>query len=262
VHTITSADGTRIAVWSSGQGPPLLLVHGATADHTTTWRLVRSSLEQHFTIHAMDRRGRGGSGDAEEYDLRREAEDVAAVVDSIGEPVRVLGHSYGALCALEAALLTTNVHRLVLYEGVPLRGADGYPPGLIDRLDELLDAGDLDGVLTTMYRDLVGLPSAELELLRSQSDAWAIRLRNAPTLPREARTEQRYQFVAERFGSLATPTLLLVGGESPAREHENARAVARALSDAHVAVLPGQQHVAMYTAPDLFVNEVLRFLAD
>jgi pimeloyl-ACP methyl ester carboxylesterase len=261
VQTITSADGTRIAVWSSGQGPPLLLIHGATADHTTTWRLVRSSLEEHFTVHAVDRRGRGGSGDAEEYDLRREAEDVAAVVDSIGERVRVLGHSYGALCALEAALLTPNVHQLVLYEGVPLRGADAYPPGLIDRLDELLDAGDLDGVLTTMYRDLVGLPPAELELLRSQSDAWEVRLRNAPTLPREARTEQRYQFVAERFRSLETPTLLLVGGESPAREHENARTVALALSDARVALLPGQQHVAMYTAPDLFVNEVLHFLA-
>jgi pimeloyl-ACP methyl ester carboxylesterase len=262
VNTITSADGTRIAFWSSGQGPPLLLVHGATADHTTTWRFVRSSLEQHFTVHAMDRRGRGGSGDAEEYDLRREAEDVAAVVNSIGGPVRVLGHSYGALCAIEAALLSTNVHQLVLYEGVPLRGADAYPAGLLDRFDALLDAGDLDGVLTTMYRDLVGLPPPELELLRSQTDAWAVRLRNAPTLPREARAEQRYRFVSERFQSLYTPTLLLVGGESPEREHDNARAVALALSDARVVVLPGQQHVAMFTAPDLFVNEVLHFFTE
>jgi pimeloyl-ACP methyl ester carboxylesterase len=262
MKTITSADGTRIAFWSWGEGPPLLLIHGATADHTTTWRLVRSSLEQHFTVHAMDRRGRGGSGDAEEYDLRREAEDVAAVVDSIGEPVRVLGHSYGALCAIEAALLTANVHRLMLYEGVPVRGADAYPPGLIDQLDALLQAGDLDGVLTTMYRDLVGLPPQELDLLRSQTDAWAVRLRNAPTLPREARTEQGYQFVPDRFKSLDAPTLLLVGGESPAREHDNARAVALALPDARVVVLPGQQHVAMYTAPDLFVNEVLDFFTE
>jgi len=97
VQRITSRDGTPIAAWRSGQGPALLLVHGTVADHSTTWRLARHELEQRFTIYAMDRRGRGGSGDAPDYALQREAEDVAAVVDSIGEPVNLLGHSYGAL---------------------------------------------------------------------------------------------------------------------------------------------------------------------
>jgi len=38
------------------------------------------------------------------------------VVDRIGQPVHTLGHSYGALCALEAARLTPNLAKLVLYE--------------------------------------------------------------------------------------------------------------------------------------------------
>jgi hypothetical protein len=76
LNTVTSPDGTRIAFWRSGQGPPLLLVHGATADHTTTWRLVLPELERRFTVYAMDRRGRGGSGDGTAYELRLEAEDV------------------------------------------------------------------------------------------------------------------------------------------------------------------------------------------
>ena len=79
--TATSRDGTRIAFWRSGGGPPLLLVHGVIADHTTTWRYVLPSLEQRFSVYAMDRRGRGGSGDAERYALAREAEDVAAAAD-------------------------------------------------------------------------------------------------------------------------------------------------------------------------------------
>lgn len=262
MHTVTSADGTRIAFWTSGRGPPLLLIHGTTADHSTTWRLVLQSLERRFTVHAMDRRGRGGSGDAVAYDLQREAEDIVAVMEAIGGSVRMLGHSYGALCALEAARLTTKLHRLALYEGVPLRGADGYPLGLIDRFDDVLAAGDLDGVLTMMYRDLVGLPPAELELMRSQTDAWAVRLRNAHTLPREVRSEEAYRFVAERFSSLDAPVLLLVGGESSVRELENARTVAASLADARVVVLPGQQHVAMHTAPELFVSEVVRFFEE
>lgn len=260
MHTVTSGDGTRIAFWRSGQGPPLLLVHGATADHTTTWRFVLTELERRFTVYAMDRRGRGGSGDATVHDLRREAGDVAAVVDAIGEPVSLLAHSYGALCAIEAALLTPNLRRLILYEGVPLRGADSFPSSAIDRLDAMLAAGDMEGMLTTLFRDLVEMPSEELELLRSQHDAWAARLANARALPREARIEAEYTFSPGRFAGMHTPTLLLVGGDSPPREMVNARGVAEALPDARVSVLPGQQHAAMYAAPEAFLTEVVRFL--
>lgn len=259
MQTVTSRDGTRIAVWRSGQGPPLLLVHGATADHGTTWRFVTGELARRFTVYAMDRRGRGGSADAAEHDLAREAEDVAAVVTSIGAPVSVLGHSYGGLCALEAALLA-DLRGLILYEGVPLRGADLYDPGVVDRLEALLREADVEGLLVALYREVVHMPPAELELLRSEREAWARRLANAPTVPRELRAEQGYGFVPERFREMRVPTLLLVGGDSPPRELQNARGVASALADARVVVLPGQQHLAMYTAPELFVDEIVRFL--
>ncbi len=93
---VMSKDGTVIGFVHSGEGPPLLLVHGATAD-STRWASITPRFEGHFTVYAMDRRGRGRSGDAGDYNLMREAEDIAAVVDSIGEPVSVLGHSYGGL---------------------------------------------------------------------------------------------------------------------------------------------------------------------
>ena len=59
---------------------------------------------------------------------------------------------------------------------------------------------------------------------------------------------------------MRTPTLLLVGGDSSPREMQNANGVAEALPNAEAVVLPGQQHVAMHTAPGLFVREVVRFL--
>lgn len=260
MQTVISKDGTRIAFWRSGGGPPLVLVHGTTADHTTTWRFVLPELERRFTVYAMDRRGRGESGDSPAYELQREAEDVAAVVDSIGEPMNLLGHSYGALCAIESALLSRNLHRLILYEGVPLRGADLYRPGTTEHLQAMLEAGDVEGMLVAMFREVVEMPPEEIELLRSQRDAWAVRLGNAPTVPRELKVEQRYIFEPERFGTMQTPTLLLVGGDSPARELENAESVAAALPDARVVLLPGQQHAAMYTAPEDFVHEVVQFL--
>src|SRR5579862_1852602 len=77
----------------------------------------------------------GASGVGAPYAIEREFEDVAAVVDGIGGPVDVLGHSYGALCALEAARLTRHIRRLVLYEPPISAGEPVYPAGMVERLE-------------------------------------------------------------------------------------------------------------------------------
>jgi pimeloyl-ACP methyl ester carboxylesterase len=152
MDTITSKDGTPIAYRRSGKGPAFVLVHGTAADHGR-WRPVLPALEERFTVYAVDRRGRGGSGDAEGYAIEREFEDVAAVVDSIGKPANLLGHSYGTLCALEAALHTRSVRKLVLYDpGIEVAGQEIYPHEVIERLEALLGAGDRDGVVFAFSR--------------------------------------------------------------------------------------------------------------
>jgi pimeloyl-ACP methyl ester carboxylesterase len=114
-YEVLSRDGTPIAVWRSGEGPPLILIHGTAADHNR-WAPVLPALEERFAVFAVDRRGRGRSGDTTDYALEREYGDVVAVVEWAGEGVTVLGHSYGGICALEAALLTDGIRKLVLYE--------------------------------------------------------------------------------------------------------------------------------------------------
>jgi len=59
---------------------------------------------------------------------------------------------------------------------------------------------------------------------------------------------------------MRVPTLLLLGGDSPARFKDAVEAVRAALPDARLAVMAGQQHTAMNTAPDLFLREILGFL--
>lgn len=119
---VTSQDGTEIACYTSGEGPSLILVHGSVGDHTR-WGALLPHLEHQFTVHAIDRRGRGSSGDQPEYALEREYEDVASVVDKIaedaGSPVAVYGNSFGGICAFGGAALTSNISKLVLYEGWP-----------------------------------------------------------------------------------------------------------------------------------------------
>src|SRR6185295_12093041 len=65
--------------------------------------------------HVMDRRGRGMSGDAGNYSIARELEDIEAVLAAAGSGACLVGHSYGALCSLLTAS-RTPVSRLALYE--------------------------------------------------------------------------------------------------------------------------------------------------
>lgn len=258
METVTSHDGTAIAVEAHGSGPPLLLVHGTTADHTR-WAEISPRFQEHFTVVAMDRRGRGGSGDGPDYHILREAEDVAAVVDALGEPTRVLAHSYGAMCTLEASRLTNGISKMVLYEPPLPTGAQMYPPGLPERMEALIAAGDNEAALRLFLRELVGMPGDELDAYRQQP-AWPGRVARVPTIPRELGFARDYSFDAEGFAEMTVPTLLLLGGDSPPLFRNADRALQGVLPNLTVRVMPGQRHIAMDLDPDMFTAEVLAFL--
>jgi pimeloyl-ACP methyl ester carboxylesterase len=261
---VESRDGTEIAVWTSGHGPPLVLVHGAVADHAR-WRPLLPHLEPHVTVHAMDRRGRGASGDAPGYAIEREFEDVAAVVDAVvdasGSVTDLYGHSFGGLCAFGGATLTAGIGRLVLYEGWPPADARAreLPPGLGARLDALLAEGDRDAVVETMFRELVLMPEAEIAALRAQP-AWPARVAAAPTIVRELRAIPQVPFDPGQAARIAVPTLLLTGSDSDDPFAADLGTVAAALPDARVEVLDGQRHVGDILAPELFARRLLAFL--
>jgi pimeloyl-ACP methyl ester carboxylesterase len=79
MEKITSHDGIQIAYQRSGTGPPLILVHG-TGGSATRWAPVAPTLAEHFSVYAVDRRGRGESGDSASYAVEREYEDIAALL--------------------------------------------------------------------------------------------------------------------------------------------------------------------------------------
>lgn len=259
IASFSSPDGTRLGCHVIGRGAPLVLVHGTTADHTR-WTPLLSSLEQRFTVYAVDRRGRGASGDAAAYDFEREVEDVTAIVESIGGPVDLLGHSFGALVSLEAAARTSQLRHLILYEPPIPTGTPLVAPELIARLDGLVAAGASEAAVETFLSEGPRLPARDLAVMKSLP-AWAARVAAAHTIPRELRASTQYRFEASRFAALRVPTLLLLGGASPPPFRAALELVRGAIPHAELAVLPNQQHAAMDTAPDMFLREVLRFLA-
>jgi pimeloyl-ACP methyl ester carboxylesterase len=258
MDAVVSSDGVRLAGRRSGSGPGLVLVHG-TGSMQSRWASVLPYLETHFSVTTFDRRGRGGSGDADDYDIKREFEDVAAVVESLDTPTMLLGHSYGALLALEAALLTRRLFGLVLYE--PVIADDGpspFPEEMMARLEESIRAGEGGAAVVMFMREFVGLSAEQLAAMRSSPD-WPVRVAAAHTLAREQRAEERYRFQPERFADLRIPVLLLLGSDSPGYFRTALERLGTALPNSRLVVMPGQQHIAMITAPELFARVIVDF---
>lgn len=263
IETATSADGVEIAFERTGNGPPLVLVYG-NGDVHRFWEEggIRSAFADHYTVYAVERRGRGESGDAAEYELEREAEDVVAVVEAIDERVTLLGHSGGALYSLEAALRTDNLRNLILYEP-PIQAGDNELDiaGEISEMTTLVERGENEQALVLFERDIAGLPPDELDGLRA-TPIWQKMVDAAHTLPRELQAISEYEFEPARFANVTTPTLVLSGGESPSLYKDATEAVHEALPNSRIATFEGERHMAMHTAPDRFIDEVVTFIRE
>jgi pimeloyl-ACP methyl ester carboxylesterase len=253
---VTSPDGVRIACEVSGDGPPVVLIHGAGSARWS-FDAVRPYLERSFTVVAIDRRGRGDSTDGESYSLEREFEDVAAVVRDLGRGTVLAGHSYGGLVATGAALLLEDLPRLVLYE--PPMGGVLAGSATIERWERLIAENDRDLLVREFLREIGGYDDEAIDELES-SPVWEARKRVTPTLPRELRAELAHRLDA--LARITAPTLLLVGSERTEWAIRSTGAYEELLPSAARVVLEGHGHGANVSAPGLLAAELRRFLLD
>jgi pimeloyl-ACP methyl ester carboxylesterase len=237
---------------STGSGQPLVLVHGTACD-ADNFRLLEPILARRFTVVTVNRRGRLGSPDAGDYSLEAEFEDVAAVVESLGEPVILFGHSFGANVALGAALRSSTVAKLILYEP----GHEGdVTRELRTELERVLERGDDAAAMKLALREFTEFPEEWLDDLL-QTPPWQERLAYAHTILRELRAYEQHDF--GDLARLTIPTLLLAGSESPVTDLDHAQFLAAELPNARVSVLEGEGHVAAVTAPSLLAERIIAF---
>lgn len=151
------------------------------------------------------------------------------------------------------------MRRLILYE--PPLPTESYPDTseIMSRMQALIGRGERETALEIFFREVVKMPEHELKVYRTLP-VWQVRIGLVSTVSREDAAEQSYRFNPKRFADFRVPTLLMLGGDSPPAFREVIEVLNAALPNSRVAILPGQQHVAMDTAPELFLKEVMRFL--
>jgi pimeloyl-ACP methyl ester carboxylesterase len=257
--TARSADGSVIGCEVIGDGPPLLAIHGSTADRHR-WDAVKDQLAASFQVHLMDRRGRGMSGEEnpDSYSFEREAEDIRALVEAIGARVLVLSHSYGGAASLEAATDCPGIARMLVYE--PALSTSEAPLNDEDAIAKIEAAGeDREATLEIFFGDVLQLAPAAIEAMRA-TPVWQHRLAAAHTLAREVRAANGYLPDPERLSRIDAPVRILLGTATTPALTRAARATHAAIPGSELRELPGHGHAAMDADPAMFVAEVLDWL--
>ncbi|HEX7237896.1 MAG TPA: alpha/beta hydrolase [Gammaproteobacteria bacterium] len=258
ISTVASKDGTKIEIECAGAGPSLLIVHGGTGDRTR-WTSLFPLLAPKFRVCAMDRRAHGRSGDTPPYSLQKEVEDVVAVVAAQPGPVFVLGHSFGAVCAFDAAFQTEKIAKLALYEP-PLLVEDHAE--ILARMEAMMRTGDRDAALVTFMREIVMLSAGEVSAMKARP-SWAGLLSTIEYSVRQDRALTRYQFDPARARALRTPALLMMGSRTTSSEvRRSIDSLQETLKHQKLVIFEGQEHNAMDAIPEEFAAAVSAFLLE
>lgn len=266
IHRAFSDDGTEIAGRVHGEGPPLVLVPGAMGDGEFVWDPLLPLLTDQFTCYTMSVRSRGLSGHSTDLSTDRRIQDVVAFVESIGEPVGLLGWSQGGQLVLGAAERTDAVSALVAYEPAVLEATSEEEfARLIDavtRLGELaakdrpVDAARSffewiateDEMDEAMITDFIEGCASNVQLF----------LQEVEGLDEEAGTSPTG---AAELAKIAVPVLLLHGDRSDPWFINGIHHVAEHVTDSQVREIDGTGHMGPIHTPEAVADEVTQFLA-
>ncbi|MER6556892.1 alpha/beta hydrolase [Streptomyces sp. NPDC001027] len=238
----TSRDGTSLAYGRTGAGPAVILVSGAMSTGATVAPFA-VPLADRFTVVSYDRRGRGESGDTAPYDVAREVEDLAALIEAVGGEACLYGHSSGGALVLEAAASGLPLRGVAVYE-VPYAVYEGGAKErakYTDGLTEALEHGRR-GDAVELFLRLTGLAEEMIQGAR-QSPMWAGMESLAPSLAYDDAVMGDGLVPRDRLASITVPVLSLGGGASPDWMREAARTVAESVPQGTYQVLEGQSHM-------------------
>jgi pimeloyl-ACP methyl ester carboxylesterase len=233
----------------------VILIHGAVMDGSV-WRYQADALAQKgFVPIAVDLPGHGGSEGEPSVTIKGYAGWVLAYLSVLDEPVHLVGHSMGALVALETAAARPDLVRSITLLGV----ADRMPVNP----DLLGGAGADDAtVFATMgswlhARQPAGAPEWRVD------DTVAILERSRPGIAFADLTAcNDYPGAAGTAATVDLPILLILGDQDVMAKPSAAKAIEDAARDATTVIVGGAGHMLMVERPDIVNEALVGFLAE
>lgn len=267
-------DGAKIHVSISGEGPPIVMLHGWTSSHQE-WFPFLAELNARHRVYRWDARGHGGHplGRHTPPTAERMARDLQNLLDHFGlTTVATVGHSMGALTLWQYIrdFGTKRLSRLCFIDQSPkLLTDDGWQHGIYgdfdqDKAGELLSWLQDDFAEGVLKLTAFGLNQRAREKYLAGASGWersrsALRAQDPRPLIEcwKSLTAADYRDVLQRIN---VPSLLVYGGESNFYSHATARYVASQIPDALLHIYEGTDHSPHQWQRERFARELIAFL--
>lgn len=260
-HTLTTPDGTELAYTRTGTGPAIVFVHGSIAAGDQ-WQPVTELLAEDYTCLVHDRRGRAHTRESEasvaDYGIDTELADIAAMLEIAGPGAHLLGHSYGAVCALEFALRHELPGHLIAFEP-PLPVTGPVAGETLPRYRQAIAEGDPDAALALALREIVRSPEPAVDGLRN-SPAWPALSALAHTWTRELEVIDSLGTDAtsiERFAALSGRPVDILLGTATTRPHiDAAQRLHEVIAGSRLQEMAGLDHFGHVAAPAVVAKHI------
>jgi pimeloyl-ACP methyl ester carboxylesterase len=257
-------NGIDLSYEEQGSGPPLLLIPGLAAT-ASYWASLAPALAPHFHLIALDNRGAGrSSAPPGPYTTRVLADDAAALLDHLGiERAHILGFSLGSLIAQELTLAhPERVDRLVLLGSTAQPNHATFDPWVdlfVQAYERELDFNGFSlwlmaWLFTPTFMEQPDVVAATIPALAS-----ALASSSAQGVAAQAAAAKGHDTL-NRLGNVAAPTLVLVGEADIVFPVIYSRALADAIPEAKLQVLPSGGHAVSLEDPESTATALLQFL--
>ncbi|MEU1372464.1 alpha/beta hydrolase [Streptomyces triculaminicus] len=242
LERVPSADGTPIAFERSGSGPSVVILGGGLNEKAMFARLAEA-LSERFTVFNYDRRGRGGSGDAqpERWSVEREVEDLAAVLEAAGGSASVFANCTGGMIAVRGAAAGLPMANLAMYE--PPYGGPRVPEGYHDELRRLIAADRRGDAVALFLKVDIGFGEESIERFR-EHPVWPSFEAVAPTVIYDSViSDDSTEVPLGLLPRIAVPTLVIGGDDSPEWMLAPCRALAAGIPRGRFVSMPSEGHL-------------------
>jgi len=256
------SDGIRISYFDEGQGEPVILVHGFSANAALNWIMpgIVRSLREDFRVIALDIRGHGQSSkphQPEKYGLEV-VHDITRLMDHLQIPqAHVVGYSLGAM--ITCKLMTTSPDRLI----TATLGGAGWPRAEDPRqkvLDDLVVSLESNRGVAPLLKALtpVGYPVPTDEQLQTASQLTML-VNDPKALAAMMRGRDGLIVTESELRKNQIPVLALIGDLDPLKTMVDD--MVGVCPKLEVVVIQGADHMNAFTARS-FQSTLCRFLED
>ena len=257
--------GTRVRVQESGEGQPVLLIHGGPNSGSTWVPLV-----EHMTGFRCLLVDRPGTGLSEQYPVRADnlpafgASFVGEVLGGLGlEQAKVVASSFGGHIALRsAASHPEHITRMVQFGAPVLVPGDRLPPFMkwiakwwVRKILNVLPPNERAG--KSIMRQIGHGYSIDHNLLPPEHDAWYLAMQKYTDTNKNdgdlvgsvIANYERLRLTEQLFAGVPTPTLFIWGEDDGFGGADVANGITNAMPKAELVLQPNSGHLPWLDAP-------------